>query len=82
MEVGGNSWRTTGDISDNWRSLSANGFRLGGHEKFVSPGHFDDPDMLVVGAVDVGSGRNIRPSRLTPDEQYTSASGACSLRHC
>jgi alpha-galactosidase len=78
-QVGGNSWRTTGDISDNWRSLSANGFKLGGHEKFVSPGHFDDPDMLVVGAVDVGSGQNIRPSRLTPDEQYTHISLWCLL---
>jgi alpha-galactosidase len=27
--------------------------------------------MLVVGPVDVGSGKNIRPSRLTPNEQYT-----------
>jgi len=78
-EVGGNSWRTTGDISDNWRSLSSNGFRLGGHEKYVGPGHFDDPDMLVVGAVDVGSGRNIRASRLTPNEQYTHISLWCLL---
>ncbi len=52
-EVGGNSWRTSGDISDNWRSLSGNGFRLGGHEKYVNPGHFDDPDMMVLGWVGV-----------------------------
>jgi alpha-galactosidase len=78
-DVGGNSWRTTGDIRDNWRSLSSNGFRLGGHEKFVGPGHFDDPDMLVVGAVDVGSGRNLRASRLTPNEQYTHISLWCLL---
>jgi alpha-galactosidase len=78
-DVGGNSWRTTGDIRDNWRSLSSNGFRLGGHEKYVGPGHFDDPDMLVVGAVDVGSGRNIRASRLTPNEQYTHISLWCLL---
>ena len=78
-DVGGNSWRTTGDIRDNWRSLSSNGFRLGGHEKYIGPGHFDDPDMLVVGAVDVGSGRNIRASRLTPNEQYTHISLWCLL---
>jgi alpha-galactosidase len=78
-DVGGNSWRTTGDIRDTWRSLSANGFRLGGHEKFVGPGHFDDPDMLVVGSVDVGSGRNIRASGLKPDEQYTHISLWCLL---
>jgi alpha-galactosidase len=78
-DVGGNSWRTSGDISDNWRSLSGNGFRLGGHEKYVNPGHFDDPDMMVLGWVDVGSGRNLHPTRLTHDEQYTHMSLWCLL---
>jgi alpha-galactosidase len=78
-EVGGNSWRTSGDITDNWRSLSGNGFRLGGHEKYVNPGHFDDPDMMVLGWVDVGSGRNLHPTRLTHDEQYTHMSLWCLL---
>jgi alpha-galactosidase len=78
-KVGGNSWRTSGDITDNWRSLSGNGFRLGGHEKYVNPGHFDDPDMMVLGWVDVGSGRNLHPTRLTHDEQYTHMSLWCLL---
>jgi len=78
-DVGGNSWRTSGDITDNWRSLSGNGFRLGGHEKYVNPGHFDDPDMMVLGWVDVGSGRNLHPTRLTHDEQYTHMSLWCLL---
>ncbi len=78
-QVNGNSWRTSGDISDNWRSLSGNGFRLGGHEAYVGPGHFDDPDMMVLGWVDVGSGRNLHPARLTPDEQYTHMSLWCLL---
>ncbi len=78
-EVGGNSWRTSGDITDNWRSLSGNGFRLGGHEKYVNPGHFDDPDMMVLGWVDVGSGRNLHPTHLTHDEQYTHMSLWCLL---
>ncbi|HXC99010.1 MAG TPA: NPCBM/NEW2 domain-containing protein [Verrucomicrobiae bacterium] len=78
-EVGGNSWRTSDDITDNWRSLSGNGFRLGGHEKYVNPGHFDDPDMMVLGWVDVGSGRNLHPTRLTHDEQYTHMSLWCLL---
>jgi alpha-galactosidase len=68
-QVGGNSWRTTGDIQDNWRSLSGIGFRQGGHEKWVGPGHFDDPDMLIVGKV--GWGPRVRPTRLTPSEAYT-----------
>ena len=78
-DVNGNSWRTTGDITDNWRSLSGNGFRLGGHEKYVGPGHFDDPDMLIVGVLSVGSGRNLHPTRLTPNEQYTHISLWCLL---
>ena len=48
--VGGNSWRTTGDISDNWRSMSDIGFnRQAGLEKYAGPGHWNDPDMLEVG---------------------------------
>jgi len=78
-DVGGNCWRTSGDITDNWRSLSGNGFRLGGHEKYVNPGHFDDPDMMVVGVVDVGRGVNLHPTRLTPNEQYTHVSLWCLL---
>ncbi len=78
-DVGGNSWRTSGDIRDSWSSLSANGFRLGGHEQYVNPGHYDDPDMMVLGVLDVGSGRNLHPARLTPDEQYTHMSLWCLL---
>ena len=31
-EVGGNCWRTTGDIGDSWASMSRIGFRQDGHE--------------------------------------------------
>jgi alpha-galactosidase len=68
-QVGGNCWRTTGDITDTWRSLSSIGFSQAGHEKFAGPGHWNDPDMLIVGHV--GWGANLHPTRLTPDEQYT-----------
>ena len=44
---------------------------------FASPGHWNDPDMLVVGWV--GWGPHIRPTRLTPDEQYTHISLWCLL---
>jgi alpha-galactosidase len=48
--VGGNLWRTTGDISDNWRSMSRIGFdQQVGREKFAGPGHWNDPDMLEIG---------------------------------
>ncbi len=68
-EVGGNCWRTTGDITDTWASMSTIGFGQAGHECCAGPGHWNDPDMLVVGWV--GWGPELHPSRLTPDEQYT-----------
>ncbi len=68
-EVGGNSWRTTGDIVDSWSSMSGIGFSQAGHEWHAGPGHWNDPDMLVVGYV--GWGPNLHPTRLTADEQYT-----------
>jgi alpha-galactosidase len=76
-EVGGNSWRTTGDISDTWNSMSRIGFNQAGHEQFAGPGHFNDPDMLVVGKV--GWGPSLHPTRLTPNEQYTHISLWCLL---
>jgi alpha-galactosidase len=68
-EVGGNCWRTTGDIVDTWSSMAGIGFNQAGHEKFAEPGRWNDPDMLVVGRV--GWGSKLHSTRLTPDEQYT-----------
>ena len=68
--VDANSWRTTGDITDTWASLRNIGFeRQVGLHPYAGPGHWNDPDMLVVGKV--GWSDNLRDSRLTPDEQYT-----------
>jgi alpha-galactosidase len=47
--VGGNLWRTTGDISDQYRAMAEIGFNQNGLEKFAGPGHWNDPDMLEVG---------------------------------
>ncbi len=47
--VGGNAWRTTGDISDNYDRMSVIGFGQAGLSKYASPGHWNDPDMLEVG---------------------------------
>lgn len=67
--IGGNLWRTTGDITDTWRSLSTIGFAQDTISPFAGPGHWNDPDMLVVGKV--GWGPRLHASRLTPDEQFT-----------
>jgi alpha-galactosidase len=47
--VGGNLWRTTGDIDDNYDTMAKIGFGQAGHEKYAGPGHWNDPDMLEVG---------------------------------
>ena len=75
-DVGGNSWRTTSDIRDNWPQVSAIGFHPGPRgsdvdlSPFAGPGHWNDPDMLVVGVV----GWTFEPqheSKLSPAEQLT-----------
>jgi alpha-galactosidase len=48
-KTGGNLWRTTFDIKDNWKSMSDNGFSEAGLEAYAGPGHWNDPDMLEVG---------------------------------
>ncbi len=47
--VGGNLWRTTGDISDNYSRMADIGFSQAGLAKYAGPGHWNDPDMLEVG---------------------------------
>jgi alpha-galactosidase len=61
-----NCWRTTGDIRDNWDSMSKKGFGQDKWEPYSSQGHWNDPDMLVVGQVGWGKPH---PTGLTPDEQ-------------
>ncbi|MGA2865936.1 MAG: NPCBM/NEW2 domain-containing protein [Verrucomicrobiota bacterium] len=76
-EVGGNCWRTTGDITDTWSSMAGIGFGQDTPGKFARPGHWNDPDMLVVGYV--GWSAQVRPTHLTPNEQYTHLSLWCLL---
>jgi alpha-galactosidase len=47
--VGGNLWRTRGDISDRWESMSRIGFRQSDLAPYAAPGHWNDPDMLEIG---------------------------------
>jgi alpha-galactosidase len=67
-DIGGNLWRTTGDINDSWSSMSGIGFSHSIRSPYVKPGGWNDPDMLVVGRVGWGTPH---PSRLKPNEQIT-----------
>ena len=68
-QLGGNLWRTTGDITDTWRSMSSIGFSHSPKSVGAGPGGWNDPDMLVVGKL--GWGDHPRPTRLTQNEQIT-----------
>ncbi|MEA2446354.1 MAG: alpha-galactosidase [Thermoleophilales bacterium] len=48
-EVGGNLWRTTGDIRDTWDSMTRIGFGQNELAQWAKPGHWNDPDMLEIG---------------------------------
>jgi alpha-galactosidase len=80
-----NCWRTTCDIRDLWDGGDRSGqaFPQGLMDilnynpiwqPFAGPGHYNDPDMLVVGKVGWGK---LRDSYLTPNEQYTHVSLWC-----
>jgi alpha-galactosidase len=47
--VGGQLWRTSNDISDNYNSMILHGLDENGLEHFAGPGHWNDPDMLEIG---------------------------------
>ena len=47
--IGGNLWRTTGDIEANWDRIYAILSQQEGLQKYAGPGHWNDPDMLEVG---------------------------------
>jgi alpha-galactosidase len=47
--VGGNLWRTTGDISPDWDRIYSIVSQQAGLESYAGPGHWNDPDMLEVG---------------------------------
>jgi alpha-galactosidase len=79
------SWRTTGDIWDRWgtpgkvwqHGVSEIAFSQDRWAPHSGPGHWNDPDMLVVGYV--GWSEALHPTPLTPDEQYSHISMWCLL---
>lgn len=81
-----NVWRTTGDIWDHWEPRGDQSYHVSvsqiidANEQWAEvarPGHWNDPDMLVVGWVSVGSA--MHPTHLTPDEQFAHISMWCMM---
>lgn len=69
-ELGYAMWRTTGDIENSWEQMKSNGFSQSKLAEYAGPGHWNDPDMLIVGHLEGRNGRT-RPTKLTQVEQYT-----------
>lgn len=67
-QVGGQLWRTYGDITPKWSAFQAIIRRQQGLEKWAGPGRWNDPDML-----EIGNGS------LTPDEMHTQMTQWCIL---
>ncbi len=79
-EVGGNSWRTAGDLGGSFEGIPAALFRDGFDvysanelHRYGGPGHWNDPDYLLIGYLSDWKG-GTAPTPLTPNEQYTHVS--------
>lgn len=78
--VGGNSWRTAGDLGGSFEGIGTALFRDGfdvftNNElyKYGGPGGWNDPDYLLIGYLSNWKGATV-PTPLTPNEQYTQVS--------
>ena len=76
-EVGGHSWRTTGDLGlekgDRLPGFYAIGLKNAELAQYAGPGRWNDPDYILIGYV--GNAHNVdeppKPTSLTRHEQYS-----------
>jgi alpha-galactosidase len=79
-EVGGQSWRTAGDLGGSFEEIGKALFRDGFDvyaekelHRYGGPGGWNDPDYLLIGYLSNWKGETA-PTPLTPNEQYTHVS--------
>ncbi|RXH54225.1 Alpha-galactosidase [Granulicella sibirica] len=63
--MGGNVWRTTGDIRDTWDCMDKIGFSQVAISSYTRPGHWNYPDML-----EIGNGGMNADERLPPQQEH------------
>ncbi len=72
-EVGGHCWRTAGDLGiaphGLWANIDRIGFGQNGLEKWAGPGHWNDPDYLLLGKIGDRAG-GLVPTPLSHEERY------------
>lgn len=82
--VGGNCWRTTGDLGLQRGDLLPGFYHIGlanaRHWQHAKPGQWNDPDYILIGWVgDAHKQGEGHPTRLTPNEQYSYMSMWCLM---
>ena len=76
-EVGGNSWRTTGDLGMERNSALPAFYRVGlanaALSRYASSGGWNDPDYILIGTVGDPMSPDVapHPTAMTHDEQYS-----------
>ena len=83
-EVGGNCWRTTGDLGLAGGADLPGFYHIGlsnaRHWQYAMPGQWNDPDYILIGWVgDAHKQAEGRPTSLTPNEQYSYMSMWCLM---
>ena len=79
-EVGGQSWRTAGDLGYELDRVFEVALKNAEHRKFSRPGSWNDPDYIQIGSIgDARSGGEPKPCPLTPNEQYSFMSLWCLM---
>lgn len=79
-QVGGQCWRTAGDLGGTFEGIATSLFRDGFDVftknelfRFGGPGGWNDPDYLLLGYLSNWKGKTL-PTPLSPNEQYTHVS--------
>ncbi len=81
----GHCWRTTDDLGVAQGALLPGFYQIGlsnaAHYEYAGPGHWNDPDYILIGYVGNARSQNDPPipTKLTPNEQYSYMSMWCLM---
>jgi alpha-galactosidase len=80
-EVGGNCWRTAGDLGFELTNYHNVALRNSRHRSYAVPGAWNDPDYLLLGYIGQPNVKEqpFKPCPLTPNEQYSYMSLWCLM---
>lgn len=80
VEVGGQSWRTSGDLGFELNRIFDVALANAKLAEFSGPGSWNDPDYIQIGYIgDARTNGNPKPCDLTPNEQYSFMSLWCLM---